>query len=119
MNHLPDKWNRSDKSVATTDEAGRFRVDTLEPGKQAALVALHPSYAPGCVDVTCEAVQIVSPDLNADCTVNLSDLGVFGLSYNKNLGGAGYNSCCDLNDDSKCNLSDFAFMGEHYQHVCF
>ena len=75
--------------------------------------------ASGCLDVQCELVQIVSPDLTADCQVNLSDLGVFGLSYNKNLGDPGYDSCCDYNDDDKCNLSDFAFMGEHYQHVCF
>ena len=74
---------------------------------------------PTCTNVHCEAVQIVSPDLNHDCVVNLSDLGMFGLSYNKPNGGAGYNDCCDLNDDTKCNLSDFAFMGEHYQHVCF
>lgn len=74
---------------------------------------------PGCVDVQCVDIQIISPDMNADCAVNLSDLGVFGLSYNKNLGNPSFNSCCDLNDDDKCNLSDFAFMGEHYQHVCF
>jgi hypothetical protein len=75
--------------------------------------------SPGCVDPTCLDVQLVSPDLTADCAVNLSDLGVFGLSYNKASGEAGYNDCCDYNDDSNCNLSDFAFMGEHYQHVCF
>jgi hypothetical protein len=75
--------------------------------------------ASSCVDPQCEAVTIVSPDLTADCQVNLSDLGVFGLSYNKNLGDPGYDTCCDYNDDNKCNLSDFAFVGEHYLHVCF
>jgi hypothetical protein len=74
---------------------------------------------PECVATTCVDIQIVSPDLNANCAVNLSDLGIFGLSYNKIEGQPNYNDCCDLNDDSKCNLSDFAFMGEHYQHVCF
>jgi hypothetical protein len=74
---------------------------------------------PACALTTCVDIVIVSPDLNADCQVNLSDLGVFGLSYNKNLGAPGYDPCCDFNDDDKCNLSDFAFMGEHYQHVCF
>ena len=74
---------------------------------------------PGCVDPTCLDVQIVSPDLTGDCEVTLSDLGVFGLSYNKASGEPGYNDCCDYNDDSNCNLSDFAYMGEHYQHVCF
>jgi len=74
---------------------------------------------PECVTTTCIDVQIVSPDLNADCASNLSDLGIFGGSYNTQLGDAGFNSCCDYNDDDKCNLSDFAFQGEHYQHVCF
>ena len=72
-----------------------------------------------CVDPICLLIQIVSPDLTADCEVNLSDLGVFGLSYNKSTGEPGYNDCCDYNDDSDCNLSDFAYMGAHYQHVCF
>lgn len=75
--------------------------------------------APACVATTCVTMVIVSPDLNADCAVNLSDLGVFGLSYNKSTGAPGYDPCCDFNDDSSCNLSDFAFIGEHYQHVCF
>jgi hypothetical protein len=75
--------------------------------------------ASGCTEVKCVIIIIVSVDLTADCQVNLSDLGVFGLSYNKNLGDAGYNPCCDYNDDDKCNLSDFAYMGEHYLHECF
>jgi hypothetical protein len=74
---------------------------------------------PACVDPTCLDMIIVSPDLNADCVVNLSDLGIFGLSYNKCLGAPGYNPCCDYQDDDCCNLSDFAYIGEHYQHECF
>lgn len=73
----------------------------------------------GCITVKCVIIIIVSVDLTADCQVNLSDLGVFGLSYNKGLGDPGYNTCCDYNDDDVCNLSDFAFMGAHYQHTCF
>ncbi|MBU8920623.1 MAG: hypothetical protein KOO63_02070 [Bacteroidales bacterium] len=73
---------------------------------------------PACVDVTCVDIVIVSPDLNADCFVNLSDLGMFGLSYNLSLGQPGYDPCCDFNDDDNCNLSDFAHIGEHYQHEC-
>jgi hypothetical protein len=72
-----------------------------------------------CIVIHVEIFIIVSVDLTADCQVNLSDLGVFGLSYNKQLGDPGYNTCCDYNDDDKCNLSDFAFMGEHYLHTCF
>jgi hypothetical protein len=73
---------------------------------------------PGCVETTRLNIVIVSPDLNADSEVNLSDLAVFGLSYNKSIGDPGYNDCCDFNDDTACNLSDFAFMGAHYQHGC-
>jgi hypothetical protein len=73
---------------------------------------------PEC-EVTCLDMIIVSPDLNADCVVNLSDLGIFGLSYNTYFGGYGYNPCCDYQDDQLCNLSDFAYIGEHYQHGCF
>jgi hypothetical protein len=74
---------------------------------------------PACTVIHCEIIIIVSVDLTADCQVNLSDLGVFGLSYNKALGDPGYNTCCDYNDDDICNLSDFAFMGAHYLHECF
>ncbi len=73
----------------------------------------------GSTDWICLDIIIVSPDLTADCVVNLSDLGVFGLSYNKSYPETGYNDCCDYNDDTHCNLSDFAFMGEHYLHECF
>ena len=69
---------------------------------------------PICIDIV-----IVGPDLNRDCTVNLSDLTFFGLSYNKQLGDAGYDPCCDWNDDDWCDLSDFSFLGEHYEHTCF
>lgn len=69
-------------------------------------------------DPICLDMKVVSPDLTADCQVVLGDLGVFGQSYNKCVGDAGYNDCCDYNDDTCCNLSDFAFMGEHYQHIC-
>ena len=69
--------------------------------------------APLCLDVV-----IVSPDINADGAVNLSDLSFFGQSYNHQLGEPEYNPCCDFNDDDYCNLSDFSYLGEHYQHEC-
>jgi hypothetical protein len=74
---------------------------------------------PYCVDTAVRDIVIVSPDLTADCRVNLSDLAVFGFSYNKNLGDPEFNTCCDYNDDDKCNLSDFAWFAEHYLHECF
>ena len=70
--------------------------------------------APVCLDVV-----IVSPDLNVDGVINLSDLTFFGLSYNLQVGEDGYDTCCDFNDDDWCDLSDFSFLGEHYEHTCF
>jgi hypothetical protein len=78
---------------------------------------------PSCTANVCLSVIVKSPDLTGaggkpDGVVNLSDVVPFGTSYNKNLGTAGFNSCCDYNDDDKCNLSDFASFGTHYQHKC-
>ncbi len=78
---------------------------------------------PGGWADTCLPIVIKSPDMTGaggypDGIVNLSDLVPFGFGYNKNLGQAGYRACCDYNDDDKCNLSDFAFFGTHYQHRC-
>jgi len=77
------------------------------------LMDLETCAVPICLDVV-----IVSPDINADGQVNLSDLSFFGQSYNHQLGEPEYNPCCDFNDDEDCNLSDFSYVGEHYQHEC-
>lgn len=78
---------------------------------------------PSCTYNICLPIVIKSPDMTGagakpDGVINLSDLIPFGAGYNKNLGQSGYNACCDFNDDSKCNLSDFAFFWTHYQHQC-
>lgn len=72
-----------------------------------------------CTQPICLDVVLVSPDINGDSAVNLSDLSFFSQSYNKQLGDPEFNTCCDYNDDDLCNLSDFSFLGQHYQHVCF
>lgn len=33
-------------------------------------------------------------------------------------GETGFSGCCDYNDDGTCDLSDFAFFGQHYTHQC-
>lgn len=74
---------------------------------------------PACSYPVCLDIILVSPDMTADCVVNLSDLAIFGLGYNLDPGKPGYNPCCDFNDDAVCNLSDFAHFGGHYLHSCF
>ncbi|MHC1630601.1 MAG: hypothetical protein ACXQTG_06615 [Methanoculleaceae archaeon] len=71
-----------------------------------------------CSRPICLDVIIVSPDLNADGFVNLSDLSYFSDSYHHQLGDPEYDPCTDYTDDDWCNLSDFSFLGEHYQHEC-
>lgn len=73
---------------------------------------------PYCVEYACADIAIVSPDINGDGKVNLSDLSFFGQAYNHDSWDPLWNPCCDYNDDDRCNLSDFAFLGEHYQHGC-
>ena len=73
---------------------------------------------PSCINPNCLEIYIVSPDINSDCIVDLSDFGAFGQSYNRSEGDPYYNPCCDYNDDGRCNLSDFSYFGMHYQHEC-
>ncbi len=72
----------------------------------------------GCTGYDCVDMIIKSPDLTADCQVNLSDLSAFGLTYTLSSGDTDYNSCADYNDDDSVNLSDLSFFGIHYLHTC-
>lgn len=84
---------------------------------------------PSCLTYLCLPVDIKSPDLTGagghpDGKVNLSDIVVFGTSYNTTYPGPyppnkTFNACCDYTDDGTCSLSDFAFFGTHYMHKCF
>lgn len=77
---------------------------------------------PECTANLCLDLMIKSPDIRGaggpDGIINLSDLSPFGSAYNKPPGNIAYNGCCDYNDDTLVNLSDFAFFGQHYQHRC-
>jgi hypothetical protein len=86
---------------------------------QGHIIKKPPTYAtPLCLGVVIKGPDLTGASGKPDCVVNLSDLVPFGTGYNKNLGQGGYNACCDFNDDDKCNLSDFAYFGQHYQHSC-
>jgi hypothetical protein len=86
---------------------------------QGEIIRTPPNYiTPLCLNVILKGPDLTGAGGAPDGFVNLSDLVPFGSSYNKNLGQGGYNACCDYNDDDKCNLSDFAFFGSHYQHSC-
>jgi hypothetical protein len=63
-------------------------------------------------------IRFKSPDINASCTVNLSDLSFFALAYGGVYPFPPYDPCCDYNDDGRVNISDFAYFGVHYQHTC-
>jgi len=55
-----------------------------------------------------------STDLKANGVADLSDVAIFGMSYNLNLGQSGFNDFCDYNRDGKVRLTDFAWFGTHY-----
>jgi len=82
---------------------------------------LHTPPCPSVVKL-CLSIIVKSPDLmggsSPDGIINILDLDPFASSYHKNLGDAGFNPCCDYNDDNKCDIADFAFFGSHYQHRC-
>lgn len=71
-----------------------------------------------CLYPVCLDIEIVSPDINGDLDVDLSDLSYFGECYNSREGEPNFSECCDYNDDGKCDLSDFAYFGQHYTHPC-
>ncbi|MCB1182618.1 hypothetical protein KDM41_04225 [bacterium] len=55
---------------------------------------------------------IVSPDLNADCRVDLSDLAAFAGLYSTGV----YNRCADFNGDGILNLADLTVFAIHFGH---
>jgi type 1 fimbria pilin len=83
-----------------------------------------PPHNPLCLNVVIKSPDLVGGPLQTpDCKVTVSDLVPFSKSYNTQQGvppppGKAFNACCDYNDDLKCNLTDFAFLGAHYTHKC-
>jgi hypothetical protein len=99
--------------------AGGGCVGEGSPGLMLSICGQWILEEPLCAYPHCEPITIVSPDLNADCLVNLSDLALFGATYGKGCGHPDYNDCADYNDDCMISLSDLAYFGAHYQHTCF
>ena len=83
-----------------------------------------PNTGPLCLNIMIKSPDLVGgPGFTPDCKVTVADLVPFSKSYNTQLGvpppvGKAFNACCDYNDDTKCNLSDFGFLGLHYTHKC-
>jgi hypothetical protein len=102
---------------------GCVLTDGIYRAVQGKVLLEMPLTGPPCTEKICHELIIVGPDLNANCKVELGDLAVYGLAHN--CPGPlcndpkAYDRCCDFNDDAYVNLSDFAYMGEHYQHECF
>jgi hypothetical protein len=67
---------------------------------------------PACI----HDARFKSPDMNADCWISLSDLGIFAGCYLMPMTPPCH--CADFTDDGQVNLSDLAFFGGHYQHEC-
>jgi hypothetical protein len=80
---------------------------------------------PDCLTNVCLNVIVKSPDLpgglggKPNGIINLADLIPFGNSYNKDPDDAGYNACCDYNDDNTCNVRDLIYLSNHWQHDCY
>ena len=63
-------------------------------------------------------LNVKSIDVTGDGIVDLSEVSLYGETSGKEQGDPGYNSCFDFNDDGYVNLSDFGYLGAHYQHSC-
>ena len=52
-----------------------------------------------------------SPDINGDCTVNLSDIALFAQAFT-----GAYSRCADFNMDGVLNLTDVSVIAAHFGH---
>jgi hypothetical protein len=75
---------------------------TLQFGAQSEGVNFTPS----------PTIDVSSPDINADCVVDLLDFIIFAGEYH------GTNPCCDYNCDGTVDLLDFITFAAHYHHGC-
>jgi hypothetical protein len=64
----------------------------------------------GPIDVD---IRAVSPDIDGDLVVNLTDFSAFGAAW-----GGAYNPCVDFNCDGSIGLVDFSLFAQHWMHGC-
>jgi hypothetical protein len=68
---------------------------------------------PACPHPEPLALTVVSPDMNADGTVDILDFGLFGNYY-----ASGTDPRADFNGDGQLDSLDFSDFGNHYGHAC-
>jgi hypothetical protein len=76
------------------------------------------------VKVVCQGVLLnetltitaVSPDINADLSVNLIDFSAFAIAYQSPP--KPYTANCDFDCSGTVNLIDFSLFAQHYNHAC-
>ena len=107
---------------------GLIHADSAATNKNSWRTTFTHKYISGCGDneltvlldgkylVEKEFVSIKSPDSNMDGTVNLSDLVIFGLTYNKCPGDSSYNACFDFVGDECVRIHDLVYFSNHYLH---
>ncbi len=62
------------------------------------------------------AVNVRSPDINGDLSVNLADFSIFASSFPSPPNA--YDHRCDYNYDGSINLVDHSMFGQHFNHNC-
>jgi hypothetical protein len=65
---------------------------------------------PACTDETCLDVEVRSPDINGDCTVDLIDLSLFATGFPPSP----YATCSDFDCDGLVNLIDLSSFAFHF-----
>jgi len=73
-----------------------------------------------CTTPLCLPCSTMTPDLDGDLWVGITDFSDFALSYNKSLGDPSYDRCADFLFplDDWVDLREFALFAAHWEHAC-
>lgn len=69
---------------------------------------------PACADFICLPITVVSPDMNGDLTVDLTDVSLFASAWPPQP----YSAASDMNGDGTINLVDVSLFARHLYHGC-